>query len=105
MIMSLEDTKKLMNNIIENEFSHIQEYQERPDLNDNIAISKKSQRNIEIIQTLLEVAPEHKVLICDLENVLASYWVDMCKYYFKKGVIAGATNLNFLRDTNIVEYI
>lgn len=33
------------------------------------------------------------------------YLLSRDEYIFKKGVIAGATNLNFLRDTNIVEYI
>ena len=96
--MDLQDTKKLINNVIENEFSHIQETQEYEDSLINSELNAKNKNIEEILKKLFEVAPEHKELIDKFDSEVASYWTDVCRYYFKKGVAAGTANLNFLRD-------
>lgn len=82
--MNLEDTKKLINNVIQNEFIHIQDSQERNDSLNNAIINTKSIDADDLLKKLYEIAPEHKELIDKFENEFAGYWVELCKYYFKK---------------------
>lgn len=103
--MELNKTKKLINNVIENEFDHIQETQERKDSLENTEIDTKSKNASDLLEKLLEVAPEHRELLDEFDSESAAYWQGLCMYYFKKGVIAGTTNLKFLEDTKIMEYI
>lgn len=103
--MNLEDTRKIINDIIQNEFNHIQENQEHEYVCNNIEINIKSKNTNEALNKLIEVAPEHRELIDKFENEFADYEVALCRYYFKKGVVAGITNLKFLENTNITSYI
>lgn len=103
--MKLQDSKRLINSVIGNEFRHIQETQSHEELKANVQIELESIVANSILKKLLEIAPEHKDLLNKLDNEVSTYWADVCEYYFKKGVIAGTTNLNFLRDTDIMEYI
>ncbi|NFA43645.1 hypothetical protein EXM65_13915 [Clostridium botulinum] len=90
----------LMDKVIENEFKHIQEHHERDDINKNIEVVKEEKRANELFEKLLQVVPEQKNLINDYDEVITNYWIDIARYYFKKGVIAGTSNLNFV-NTNI----
>ncbi len=103
--MNLEDIKKLINSVIENEFRHISQYEECEDFNADIEIKSLSQEINVLLKQLSELLPEHKELILDLESKSGDYTTAACRYYFKKGVIAGATNLKFLESTQIIEYI
>lgn len=103
--MTLEATRKIINNVINNEFGHIQESQEREETLNDIEISARSKIYSELLNTLLEVAPEHGELIDKLDAESAHYWAAMCRYYFKKGVKAGTTNLCFLKHTEIMDLI
>ncbi|NFN17443.1 hypothetical protein FDB52_00755 [Clostridium botulinum] len=103
--MKLEETKKLINNIIENEFHHISEFKEFEDLKENKEIVNINNEKKKIIRKLLEVASEHSDLILDYESAECDYRCMVARYYFKMGVIAGATKLSFLKDTGIIEYI
>lgn len=103
--MNLEDTKKIINNVIENEFNHIQDTQEMEDLRNNTKINTKSENAEDALKRLIEVLPEHKELIDKFESEFAGYWIELCRYYFKKGVVSGTTNLKFLEMTKIMTYI
>lgn len=103
--MNLEDTKKLVNGVIENEFNYIQRYDELNDTNEDPKINVWDEKTDNLLQQLLEVAPEHKQLLDDFDSSTAAYWGELCRYYFKKGVIAGTTNLKFLEDTSIMHLI
>jgi len=103
--MKLEETKKLINNVIENEFNHIQETQEREESLSDIEIDAHYQNSSDLLDELLKIAPEHSELIEKLDSELSSYWLLFCRYYFKKGVVAGTTNLKFLENTEIMEYV
>ncbi|MBY6931275.1 hypothetical protein [Clostridium botulinum] len=89
----------LMDKVIENEFKHIQEHHEREDINKNIEVVKEEKRANELFEKLLQVAPEQKSLINDYDEVITNYWIDIARYYFKKGVITGTSNLNFVNTT------
>lgn len=103
--MNLEETKKLIRNVIENEFNHILETQQSQDLLEDVEINKMSENSNNLLKKLFEVAPEHRELIDNFESESSAYWSELCRYYFKKGVIAGITNLKFLEDTQIVEVV
>lgn len=103
--MNLQDTKRLINSVINNEFDHIQETREVKETVNDIEISARRKKYSDLLDKLLEVAPEHSKLIDELDTESAVYWAYMCRYYFKKGVVTGTTNLNFLENTNIMTYI
>lgn len=105
MIMNLEDTKKLVTNVIENEFRHISEYKEYEDFNADTNINSSSKEINDLLKQLSELLPEHKRLILDLESEFGDYTTAACRYYLKKGVIAGTTNLKFLEETHIMNGI
>ena len=96
--MTFEETKRLINNIIENEFDHIQD--ENLEGMDNLdKYDKIAEENNERYELLLKALPE------ELQKVLTQFYdgcVDRTSYeirhYFKKGVVAGTANLNFVRD-------
>ena len=103
--MTLEAQKKIINCVINNEFINIQDTQEYKETLEDINISGRSKKYGDSLDKLLEVAPEHRELINQLDSESAAYWVTMCRYYFTKGVKAGTTNLNFLKNTEIMDII
>lgn len=96
--MKLEETKKLINNVIENEFNHVQD-QELKGMDELEEYNKLVNKNNDRYELLLKSLPD------ELQKVLNDYY-DICtdrmqmeaRHYFKKGVDAGASNLNFIRD-------
>ena len=58
-----------------------------------------------MLEKIDESLPRDSKLTMELDNEIMDYCTAACRYYFKKGVEAGVTNLNFLKDTNIVEYM
>lgn len=103
--MNLEDTKKLVTNVIENEFRHISEYEEYEDFNADIDINSSSQKIDNLLEQLFDLLPENKDLIFELESEFGDRTTAACKYYFEKGVIAGTTNLEFLKNTQIMNIV
>ncbi|NFH90376.1 hypothetical protein FDA33_09245 [Clostridium botulinum] len=97
--MNIEKLELLMDKVIENEFKHIQEHHERDDINKNIEVVKEEKKADELFEKLLQVAPEQKSLMNDYDEVITNYWIDIARYYFKKGVIAGTSNLSFVNTT------
>lgn len=101
--MNFEDTKKLINNVIENEFRHIQEYKELEALNEDKKRLEEYNKAAELLKNILEVVPEeYRDMIGEYEVLTNDVWLDYCRYYFNRGVIAGMTKLKFLEDTKIV---
>lgn len=105
--MNYEDLKKLINNVIENEFRTV----EREDFQglDEEVLDEYTGYTRKI------TGLQHKILdglteelqndFSKLEELITRQLCIEIKYYFKRGVVAGTTNLNFLRDTGIIEYI
>ena len=98
--MKYEVIKKLIINIIENEFVHIQEHEE-------VEYTKIADQEVKvevtnnILDRVKEALPKEKrELAEELEAAFIDEWVNMCKFYFKAGVRAGLTNLKFLNDVN-----
>lgn len=96
--MDYEKGKKLINSIVENEFAHIQD--ENLNGMDNLKeYNKIAKEANEIYIKLAELLPkEYKYLVDELETKEVDRLCIEIKHYFKKGVAAGTSNLNFLRD-------
>ena len=103
--MNSQETKKLINNVIDNEFNHIQQSQEREESLNDMEIRAYYENTSDLMDKLLEAAPEHRELIDKFDSELCNYWTALCRYYFKKGIIASSTNLKFLEDTSIIHLI
>lgn len=103
--MGNNEIKKLVNGVIENEFNHIQETQEREESLNDMEIRAYYESVDDLMDKLLQVVPEHRELIDKFDSELCNYWTALCRYYFKKGIIASSTNLKFLEDTSIVHLI
>jgi len=105
-IMKHEEIKKLINNVIENEFNHIQEYQEREFVDTDKEQMELTEESEKLLKQLHENIPEeYQKLLDDYSSAVLYEWVNMCRFYFKEGVRAGTTNLEFLIDTQIMDYI
>lgn len=103
--MDLENTRSIINNVINNEFDHIQETQEDKEISKDIKISERSKKYNDLLNELIKVVPEYGDLIDELDAESAVYWTMLCRYYFKKGVVAGTTNLEFIKNTQIMHLI
>ncbi len=103
--MRMEEMRKLINNVIENEFNHIQEYKEHEETLNDAGIRAYYESVGNLLDELSEAAPEHKELIDKLDAEVTNYWSLLCKYYFKKGIIASSTNLKFLEDVPAIVLI
>lgn len=89
---------KLIDNIVANEFNHVQNeaFEHMDELNEY----KKIAYEIEKMQhKLLELLPkEYHDLVDDLDSKVWEMASIEIRHYFKKGVVAGTSNLNFIRD-------
>lgn len=104
--MKHEEIKRLIGNVIDNEFMHVQEYEERHFVDSNTEQMKLNKKSDELLKKLNDGIPEeYQKSLNDYNDALMSEWVNMCRFYFKEGVRAGTTNLEFLKDTQIMDYI
>lgn len=103
--MRMEEIRKLINNVIENEFNHIQEDKELDEVCADSELSLLRKTLFESIDKLSEAVPDQAELIDKLDSEFTSYYTALCRYYFKKGIIASATNLKFLEDVPVIVLI
>lgn len=97
--MKREEIKELMENIIENEFRHIQEYREREFFDTDKEQTELSEESKKLFEQLSKSVPkEYQGLLNDYNNATLYEWVNMFRFYFKEGVRAGATNLEFIKN-------
>ena len=89
---------KLINKIIENEFVHVQDenLEGMDDLEEyNKIIEDNDQRYLILIEALPKELQKVLIQFSDAYGEILAYEI---QHYFKKGVAAGTSNLNFLRD-------
>lgn len=97
-IMKLEETKKLIDNIINNEFNHVQN-ENLKGMDDLKRYKKIEEETDEIQRKLYELLPsEHHHLVDEWESKETERDCIEIRHYFKKGVDCGTSNLNFLID-------
>ncbi|MDU1412698.1 MAG: hypothetical protein E6929_07780 [Clostridium sp.] len=97
--MKYEEVKELVNNIIKNEYDHIQEGRQYNFENADKAYIALQRVADDLYNKLSEGINEeqNKQLDAYFTNMVALSNV-LCKFYFKEGVKAGATNLNFAKS-------
>lgn len=102
--MKYEEVKKLINNVIENEFRSVEE-ENLKDLDTEVLNAYKSYSS-EIIRLQEKIqgglSEELKKDFYRMDSLLLDQLCIEIAYYFKKGVQAGTTNLSFLKDTNMM---
>lgn len=104
--MKIERVISLINNVISNEFSHISEYEELDFTRNDIEQIELEEKCIGLFQELSEAVPkEYQALLNACDDSINDMWLNLCRFYFKKGVQAGATNLSFLKDTGMINFI
>lgn len=103
--MRMEKMRKLINNVIENEFNHIQEDKELDEVCADSELNLLRKTLFESIDELSEAVPNQVELIDKLDSEFTNYYTALCRYYFKKGIIASATNLKFLEDVPVIVLI
>lgn len=97
--MEYKEITKLINNVIENEFNHVQEYREREFMDTDKEQIKLNEASEKLFKQLLEGIPEeYKEQLNDYNDALLNEWTNLCIFYFKAGAAAGLTNLQFLKD-------
>ncbi len=104
--MKYEEMRKLIENIIENEFMHISKCDEKSFLDTDKEQIELSETSDNLLKQLHENIPEEcQKLLNDYSNAVLYEWVNICRFYFEKGVVAGTTNLEFLKDTKLMSYM
>ncbi len=104
--MKYEEITKLINNVIENEFNHVQECDERDFADADKEQIELTQIAEKLFKQLCEDMPEEcQKSLDEYYAATTQEWINLCKFYFRAGVIAGLTNLDFLKDTGMTNYI
>lgn len=101
--MNYEKLCALLKEIIENEFNHIQEFKEAKFADEDEEQKVYETNTRELFDKLkVSLTKEQKNLLDDIDAAIANEWINLCRFYFKQGVLAGLTNLNYLNDIDIV---
>lgn len=102
--MKYEEMKDLINNIIENEFNHVQEYREKEFTNEDEEQLKLEKISRNLLNELYKNIPkECHGLLGGFDDAVTNVWLNLCMFYFKEGVRAGVANLNFLKSIECIE--
>lgn len=97
--MNNEKLCNLTNNIIENEYRHIQEFKEVESMDNNENWLRSNEKYIELFNEIKEVLPEEfKCKMVELDDLVNEVGTYQERYYFKEGLLSGLTNLKFLND-------
>lgn len=102
--MNYEKIRKLINGIIESEFSHVQMFKER-DFTDKDTMQKGLYKtSVELMDKLIEtLSEEQKDILNDLDAAICNEWINLLKFYFKEGIVAGLTKLKYLNEIDNIE--
>lgn len=104
--MKYNEVKKIVDGIAENEFRHVQEFLEK-DFEDNDLEYKKQSAMTQLLYKKLEesMTEEQKDLLDELDSSMALEGIILCRFFFREGLRAGATNLKFLSEIEYIESI
>lgn len=97
--MNSEKLCNLTNNIIENEYRHVQEFKEVEAMDNNKNWLRSNEKYIELFNEIKEALPEElKCKMVELDDLMNEDRTYAERYYFKEGLLAALTNLKFLND-------
>ena len=101
--MSYEKICALLEGIIENEFNHVQELKEIKFIDKDEEQKVYESKTRELFDKLkVSLTKEQQNILDNLDVAMTSEWVNLCRFYFKEGIVAGLTNLNYLNDIDRV---
>lgn len=104
--MEYKEMRRLIENIIENEFKHIQDCRERKFIDTDKEQIELTEESEKLFKQLFENVPkEYRNLLNDYSNAMLCEWVNMCRFYFKEGVTAGISNLEFIKKIDGIKAI
>ena len=96
--MNYEKTKELINNIVTNEFYHVQN-QGLEGMDEFEEYEKIGEEISKMQDQLLKALPEeYHYLVDKLDSKMHEEFAIERRHYFKKGIAAGTSNLNFVGD-------
>lgn len=97
--------KAVVDGVIKNEFNYIQsgELKDMKDINEFDQLGKKCSELQHILSDHLPT--ELQDLLDEFECKHTELFCLEIRYYFRKGVMAGLTNLDFLKEIKGIEYI
>ena len=104
--MKFNQVEKIIDGVIENEFRHIQDFEEKDFTDNDLEYKKESEVTEALYKKLLEDMTKEQAEL--LDKFYASFTcenVELCKFYFKEGLRAGLSNLKFLSEIKHIENI
>lgn len=103
--MNIKNIENIVNGIVENEYNHVGETLESDFENENFEYKQKVLMTKVIREALKkDMTEEQQRLIGELEDSVSSEWIEICKFYFRKGLRAGLSNLKFLKEIDYIDY-
>lgn len=104
--MNIEELKVLINNIIENEYKHVQDYNVIEAMENDKEWNETNENMSKVFSEIYKDIPkELKSKIDELDALIGLEESYLERYYFKKGVEAALTGLSFLSDIKNIECI
>lgn len=104
--MEFDKVTKVIDGVIENEFRHIQDFEEKDFTDNDLEYKKESEMTLSLYKKLENgLTEEQKELLDELYSSFDNEMVELCRFYFKEGLRAGLSNLKFLSDINYIENI
>lgn len=101
--MNYEKLCALLKGIIESEFNHIQEFKEVKFTDKDEEQKVYESKTRELFDKLkVSLTKEQQNILDDFDAAVTSEFVNLCRFYFKEGIAAGLTNLNYLNDIDSV---
>ncbi|WP_195954459.1 hypothetical protein [Clostridium tertium] len=101
--MNYEKICELIKGIIENEFNHIQEFKEVKFTDEDEEQKVYENNTRELFDKLnVSLTKEQQNILDDFDAAVTNEFVNLCRFYFKEGIAAGLTNLNYLNDIDSV---
>ena len=100
-------TTELVSNIVEREFSLIQETKELDFERTDKEQSKLCNKSDKLYKKLEDVltGEEDKQLLDVLYGAMVNECIGLCNFYFKEGLKAGLTDLNYLKEHELYTLI
>ena len=103
--MNIKNIENIVNGIVENEFTRIQETTELDFENESLEYNQTVLMTKILRKTLTkELTEEQQRLIGEFEDSINSEWLELCEFYFREGLRAGLTNLKFLKEIEPIDY-
>lgn len=101
-----EKISKIVNCVTENEFENIKNYEEKWFIDNDIKCNKIYKNTGKLYGLISEKLPKEQLeLFNEFDSEMNLLEVELCKFYFMKGLIAAFSNLNFLSDIKDIHHL